>query len=207
MFIDPKDPAMRRGLINELVAPRPIAWVSTLDPDGVANLAPFSHFNVASSAPAVLMFSCNTPEDRSEKDTLANIRATGEFVVNVVGHAWREQMVQTSAQVERDVDEFTIAGLQKADSGTVSVPRVAGIPAAFECRLRQIVTIAAENDRESDSNVVFGSVSGIHVDDDYLDAEGRFDTAAARLIARLGGRRYVASDDLFELVPQFTPRS
>lgn len=207
MFIDPKHQTMRRGLINELVAPRPIAWVSTLDGEGNANLAPFSHFNVASSAPAVLMFSCNTPEDRPEKDTLANIRARQEFVVNVVGYDWREQMVRTSAQVERDVDEFALAGLEKEASRTVGVPRVAGIPAAFECRLRQIVTIGAENERESDSHVVFGSVLGIHVEESYLDADGRFDTGAARLIARLGGRRYVASDDLFELVPQFKPRS
>jgi len=125
MFLDPETaPGFKRSLFNAIVAPRPIGWISSLSATGVANLAPFSHFNLVSTAPPVLIFSCNAAGDRPEKDTLANVRATGEFVANLVTWDLREAMNQTSLNVPHGTDEFALAGLEKLASVKVRPPRV-----------------------------------------------------------------------------------
>ncbi|CAN5735649.1 flavin reductase family protein [soil metagenome] len=197
---------LRRTVFNAIVAPRPIGWVSTTDADGVCNLAPFSHFNLVSTAPVVLMFSCNTPADRSEKDTIANIRATGEFVVNMVSHAQVEQMNATSAPSPRGVDEFELVGIEKAPSVHVRPPRVKASPTAMECRLLRFVDIEPEVDGDTRSTVVFGRVIGIYIEDGYINEQGRFDTARARPMTRLGGNQYAEAGPVFELPSAFVKR-
>ena len=189
----------RRSLFNAIVAPRPIGWISTLDESGHANLAPFSHFNLVSTAPPVLMFSCNAAGDRPEKDTLANVRATGEFVANLVTWELRDAMNQTSLNVPAGTDEFDVAGLEKLPSVKVAPPRVAASPAHLECRLLQIVEIEPTRRGETRSSVVFGSIVGVHLQDEYLDADGRFDVARTLPLTRLGGSQYATVGPLTEL--------
>jgi len=205
MFFDlTGDPALKRTVFNAIVAPRPIGWISSVDAGGRTNLAPFSHFNLVSTAPAVLMFSCNTPADRPQKDTIANVRATGEFVANLVSRELAEAMNATSAPVPAGVDEFDLAGLQKAASVLVRPPRVAASPAALECRVLRFVDIEPERPGDTRSTVVFGRVVGVHIAEGFLDANGRFDTAKARPLTRLGGNQYAEAGPVFELASAFT---
>lgn len=205
MFIDPQNtPGFRRSIFNAIVAPRPIGWISTLAEGGRANLAPFSQFNLVSTSPPVVMFACNTPPDRAEKDTLTNVRASGEFVVNLVSWELREAMVLTSTPLPHGADEFELAGLQKADSVMVRAPRVAASPANLECRVLRIVGIEPEFEGETPSAVVLGRVLGLHIRDGYIDGDGRFDTVKARPTTRLGGNYYATLGEVTEMPAPFT---
>ncbi len=204
MFIDPlATPGFKRSIFNAIVAPRPIGWISSIAPDGTANLAPFSQFNLVSTAPPVVMFACNTPEDRDAKDTITNVSASGEFVVNLVSWDLREAMNATSSPLPYGVDEFEHAGLEKAPSTMVAPPRVAASPASLECRVLQLVHIAPEHPGETVSTVVFGRVVGLHIREGFLDAEGRFDTVKAQPITRLGGFQYAALGEVIEMRSPF----
>jgi flavin reductase (DIM6/NTAB) family NADH-FMN oxidoreductase RutF len=189
----------KRTIFNAIVAPRPIGWISTANPDGRVNLAPFSHFSLVSTAPPVVIFSCNAPADRHEKDTITNVRATGEFVTNLVTWDLRQQMNMSSIDAPYGTDEFELAGLEKAASHKVRPPRVAASPASMECRLLRIVDIEPTGPGETFSNVVFGRVVALHLDERYLDANGRFDTVATRPVTRLGGNQYASTGPIEEL--------
>lgn len=171
------DPAPYR-LLTALVIPRPIAWVSTLDADGRANLAPHSFFTVASGAPPIVQFT-----SVGRKDSLRNVEATGEFVVNLVSRALLEPMNASAATVAPDVDEFDLAGLAKQPSSRVSPPRVAQAAAALECRLHQVVPVG-------NSFVVMGVVVAASVEQDTLDDAGRPQEWLLDPVARLSGSRY-----------------
>jgi flavin reductase (DIM6/NTAB) family NADH-FMN oxidoreductase RutF len=204
MFVDPRTAKdLNRGIFNAIVAPRPIGWISTQAEDGRVNLAPFSHFAIVSTAPAVILFSCNTPADRREKDTLVNVRATGEFVFNLASYDLREAINRTSTAVPYGSDEFELAHLEKAVSVNVKPPRVAASPANMECELLRIVTIMPEEAGDTQSNVVFGRVVGLHVRDEYVLPNGRFDTTRARPLSRLGGIQYSALETVFEMAAPF----
>ncbi|MGZ3409790.1 MAG: flavin reductase family protein [Xanthobacteraceae bacterium] len=204
MFVDPRTAAsLSRSIFNSIVAPRPIGWISSMGKNGHINLAPFSHFNLVSTAPPVLIFSCNTPADRTHKDTLANVRDTGEFVFNLVSFDLREAMNKTSSNVAYEVDEFELAGLEKAASVNVKPPRVAASPANLECTLLRIVTIEPEQQGDTSSNVVFGRIIGLHIRDEYMTANGRFDTAKAQPLTRLGGVQYAPPGTIFEMPAPF----
>ncbi|MGF6767697.1 flavin reductase (DIM6/NTAB) family NADH-FMN oxidoreductase RutF [Paraburkholderia sp. GAS199] len=191
MFIDlAATPDFKRTLFNAIVAPRPIGWISTMNGKGQVNLAPFSHFNLVSTAPPVVIFSCNAPADRHEKDTIANVRETGEFVTNLVTWDLREPMNLSSMNAPYGTDEFELAGLEKAPSSIVKPPRVAASPASMECRLLRIVEIEPTGPGETFSHVVFGRIVGVHLDDRFVDAEGRFDTAGTEPLTRMDGNRY-----------------
>jgi flavin reductase (DIM6/NTAB) family NADH-FMN oxidoreductase RutF len=200
MYIETSDPAYKTSLFNAIVAPRPIGWISTLDETGAANLAPFSYFNGMSATPPMVMFACNEPADRDEKDTLRNVRRTGEFVANLATFALREEMNGTSATVPHGVDEFELTGLAKGASRRVKPPRVAASPVSMECRLLRVFDFEPEAPGERRSSVVFGRVLAIHIDDAYLDADGRFDVVKARPMARLGGFAYLAVDEVFQMM-------
>jgi flavin reductase (DIM6/NTAB) family NADH-FMN oxidoreductase RutF len=207
MFIDPDTSAeLKRSIFNAIVAPRPIGWISSISATGQVNLAPFSHFNIVSTSPPVLIFSCNSPEDRGEKDTLANVRATGEFVFNLVSYDLREAMNLTSTAAPHGVDEFELAQLEKAASMKVRPPRVAASPANLECRVLRIVEIAPEAKGETTSNVVFGRVIGLHIQEQFLDQAGRFDTVKAQPLTRLGGMQYAAPGPIIEMPQPFRAR-
>jgi flavin reductase (DIM6/NTAB) family NADH-FMN oxidoreductase RutF len=204
MFVDPRTAGkLNRAIFNAIVAPRPIGWISSQSPEGHVNLAPFSHFNIVSTAPPVILFSCNTPGDRAEKDTLANVRATGEFVFNLATFDLREAVNATSTPAAPDIDEFLIAKLDKAPSINVKPPRVAASPANLECRLLRIVEIEPEQPGDTSSNVVFGRVVGLHIRDEYLTAAGRFDTIKAQPLTRLGGIQYAPPGTIFEMPAPF----
>jgi flavin reductase (DIM6/NTAB) family NADH-FMN oxidoreductase RutF len=204
MFIDPETSTeLKRSIFNAIVAPRPIGWISSISRDGQINLAPFSHFNIVSTSPPVLIFSCNSPQDRPEKDTLANVRATGEFVFNLVSYELRDAMNITSTAAPHGVDEFELAQLDKAASIKVRPPRVAASPANLECRVLRIVEIAPELPGDTASNVVFGRVVGLHIQDQFLDGFGRFDTAKARPLTRLGGIQYASPGPIIEMKQPF----
>jgi flavin reductase (DIM6/NTAB) family NADH-FMN oxidoreductase RutF len=204
MFIDPRTAEkLNRGIFNAIVAPRPIGWISTLSESGHVNLAPFSHFNIVSTAPPVILFSCNTPGDRAVKDTLANVRATREFVFNLATYDLREAVNASSTPAAPEVDEFEIAGLEKAPSVNVKPPRVAASPANLECRLLRIVEIEPEQPGDTPSNVVFGRIIGMHIRDEFMTPAGKFDTVKAQPLTRLGGIQYATPGPIFEMPAPF----
>lgn len=183
MILDPhKLPAkdVYRFLISAVV-PRPIAFVSTIGADGVTNLAPFSYFNAVSSEPPLVAIAINDRTD-DPKDTLRNIRETGEFVVNVVSEPLLDAMVRTAGNWPRGTSEFGAAGLTPAPSERVRPPYVAESPLQLECRLHREVPLGG-------SYLVVGEVVFARVRDDVL-TEGRVDPAKLAPVGRLGGELY-----------------
>ena len=191
----------RHGLPHDpfksCVVPRPIGWVSTLSATNVVNLAPYSFFNGVASAPHMVMFSSNGPAPQAEKDSLANCAETGEFVFNMATWDLREAMNRTSAPVERNVDEFELAGLEKAPSVLVKPPRVKASPIQMECRVHEIVDLPSD-DPGIRNAIVLGRVLGIHIDDGVL-TDGLVDMAKVRPIARLGYMDYTRVDLVFDM--------
>lgn len=174
------------------IAPRPIAWVSTISPGGVTNLAPFSFFTGITSNPPTLLFCPGNRADGTRKDTLSNIEATREFVVNVVPFSLAVQMNATSADYAPNVSEIEACAVATVPSVCVRPPRVAASPIHFECRLRQVIEVG-------DGNVVIGDILLIDVDDAVLDATGRIDAGKLDLVGRMGGASYTRTQDRFEL--------
>jgi flavin reductase (DIM6/NTAB) family NADH-FMN oxidoreductase RutF len=179
-----------------LVAPRPIGWISTLDPDGQVNLAPYSFFNAVSDTPPMVMYASNGRKlGRGErKDSAANIRETGEFVCSVVAYGLRHAMNASSGPYAAGEDEFTRAGLTKAPSRVVAPPRVAEAPAALECRLWRMLELPGR-----ENTLVLGEVVGVHIDEGVI-VKGKVDVTLYRPVARLGYRDYGAVDEVFALV-------
>lgn len=179
------EPAKGHGLphdpFNAIVGPRPIGWISSVAADGTVNLAPYSFFNAFNYRPPIIGFA-----SVNEKDSLANARATGEFVWNLATRAQAEAMSATSAMAGAEVDEFALAGLTKLPSTLVAPPRVAGSPVHMECRVSQIVRLTAADGTPAPSWMVFGEVVGVHIDEALLD-EGVYRTGRARPIMRGGG--------------------
>lgn len=194
------DDRFRASIFNSIVAPRPIGWISSMNAEGRSNLAPFAYFNGISSSPPMVMFACNAPADRKEKDTLANVRSTGQFVTNFVSWEFREAMNITSATVPAEVDEFELAGLARIASTRVKPPRVAGVPVSMECELERIVDIAPKFEGDRACGVVIGRVLCLHVDDQYIDGNGRFDTMRAKPLTRLGGFFYATVGECSEIL-------
>lgn len=195
MFYDPRTEShgLAHDPFNALVSPRPIGWISSLSVDGVPNLAPYSFFNAVSSLPPFVMFS-----SAGKKDSQTNIEATGEFVVNMAVAALKDALNTSSSAVPSDVDEFELAGLEKAACTNVSVPRVASAPAALECVLTKVVPLVARDGTKARSEVIFGEVVGIHIADDVI-VEGLVDIKRTRPLARLGYLDYAIVDDVFEI--------
>ncbi len=175
-----------------LIAPRPIGWISSLDPGGVVNLAPYSFFNAVSDRPPFVMFSSSV-----RKDSVRNIEATGEFVCSLATYELKDQMNQTSAMVGPEVDEMALAGLTPAPCKLVKPPRVAQSPAAFECKYYKTLSLPGLDGAEGNF-VVIGEVIGIHIDDAAIK-NGRVDTAKLRPIARLGYMDYAVVDAVFSM--------
>jgi flavin reductase (DIM6/NTAB) family NADH-FMN oxidoreductase RutF len=182
-----------------LVAPRPIGWVTTMDRAGVVNLAPYSFFNAVSSDPPMVYYSANgTHADGGEKDSLRNVRETGEFVCNLVTWDLRHAMNDTAAPAPREIDEMDAVGLEKAPSRLVKPPRVAASPAHLECKLHQIVALPVDPATGDGNFMVIGNVVAVHIDDAYV-VDGRFDTSRARPVARLGYLEYAVVNESFEI--------
>ena len=197
MFYKPQDGhGLPHNPFNAIVTPRPIGWISSRGADGRDNLAPYSFFNAVAYVPPQVMFaSTGAKDDRGDtKDSVANIRDTGVFCVNIVEFALRDAMNRTSGPWEKDSDEFELAGLEKAQCETIDCARVVAAPANLECKLTQIVQLPGEA-----NFAVFGEVTGIHMRDDCLK-DGKFDVLSFTPLARLGYRDYTTVDQTFSLL-------
>jgi flavin reductase (DIM6/NTAB) family NADH-FMN oxidoreductase RutF len=184
-------------ILISTVAPRPIAWVSTLH-DGRLNLAPFSFFNAVSAKPPMLAFcpSLRLVDGHSvPKDTLRNIRETGEFVVNVVTFAVADAMNLTSGDYDSSVDEFALAKLTTRPSQVVRPPQVAESPVSFECKLNRIIDFGTE---APSGSLVIGEIVSLHLEDNVLK-DGRLDPDSLDLIGRMGGMQYSRTTERFDL--------
>jgi flavin reductase (DIM6/NTAB) family NADH-FMN oxidoreductase RutF len=195
----------RYKLLTSVVVPRPIAWVSTLNPDGSVNLAPFSFFNVLGADPGLVVFSPGDRPDGSPKDTARNIagpggqggksQGGGEFVVNLVNDDLAQAMNLTATDFPAHISETGVAGLELVPGLRVAVPHVAASPVSLECREVQTLSIGR-------NRVILGEVLGLNILDDLmLDPERHYvDTAALKLIGRMGGRGgYTHTTDTFEI--------
>jgi flavin reductase (DIM6/NTAB) family NADH-FMN oxidoreductase RutF len=194
------EPRQGHGLphdpFNAIVGPRPIGWISSVSSKGVLNLAPYSFFNAFNYVPPILGFSSIT-----EKDSLQNIRETGEFVWNLVTRPLADAMNQTCEAVPPDVNEFELAHLTPEASRMVKVPRVAESPVTMECRCTQIVQLKTHEGTNINTWVVFGEVVGVHIDPRLLN-QGIYETGRAEVLLRGGGPAdyfTVGPDQLFKM--------
>ena len=195
MFYRPGDGhGLPHDPFNAIVTPRPIGWISTRGRLG-DNLAPYSFFNAVAYVPPQVMFASTAAKaDRDgTKDSVAQIRESGAFCVNVVASAARDAMNASSAAHPAGTDEFATAGIAKAECETIPCPRVADAPAALECRLTRIVRLPG-----AANLVVFGEVTGVHMRDDCL-VDGLFDVTRFGPLSRLGYRDYAVVADPFAL--------
>lgn len=209
MELNPDDRPYRSNykLLTGAIVPRPIGWISTINREGQANLAPFSYFNAVCASPPTLLFCPGVRgSDGQPKDTLRNVQETGEFVVNIVTEATVEAMNITSTEFPSDVDEFQAAELTMAPSLRVRPPRVAELPIHFECTVDQIIVIS---DQPGGGAIVIGRVMQIHVQDDLLFSGDKINVDRLKPIGRLAGWEYCRVTDRFELprpASQIKPR-
>lgn len=196
MFYRPEDGhGLPHNPFNAIVTPRPIGWISTRGSDGSENLAPYSFFNAVAYVPPQVMFASTSakPDRDGTKDSVANIRDTGVFCVNVVEYAARDVMNVTSGPWDKEVDEFAKAGIERVDCDTIPCSRVVNAPANLECKLTQIVQLPGEA-----NFAVFGEVIGVHMRDDCIK-DGMFDVTTFQPLARLGYKDYTYVKDVFSL--------
>lgn len=176
-----------------LVTPRPIGWISTLSPEGIVNLAPYSFFNAVAINPPYVMFSSG-----GRKDSQRNAEETGEFVCSLATFDLKDQMQKTAASVDPHIDEMKLAGLTPAPSKMVKPPRVAESPVAFECSYFKTVALPGHGGETGEYSIVIGQVLGIYIEDNVID-NGMIDITRIRPIARLGYKDYTVVDSVFSL--------
>jgi flavin reductase (DIM6/NTAB) family NADH-FMN oxidoreductase RutF len=176
-----------------IVAPRPIGWITALSAKGEVNLSPYSFFNAISSRPNIVMFS-----SENKKDAVAFVEETGEFTCSLVTKALAQPMNLTSAPLPRGESEYAHAGLEMAPSRFVKPPRVAGTPAALECKLLSVQQLHDLDGQAVPRWMVLGQVVGTFIDDAFVK-DGRFDTAGANPIARCGYADYAEVTSLFSI--------
>ena len=198
MLIDIEKTAAREvyKLLIGCITPRPIAWVSTISPRGIPNLAPFSFFNGIGANPPSLLFCPVNHRDGSKKDTLLNIEATPEFVVNIVPFSLARPMNDTSAELPYEVNEFETAGVDAVPARKVKPPRVKDSPVFLECVLHTIVKVG---EGALGANVVIGRIVCMEIADAVLAPDGQIDPRKLDTIGRMGGSNYARTTDLFEL--------
>lgn len=184
----------RYKLLIGTVVPRPIAWVTTLSPEGRVNAAPYSFFNCLSADPPILALGVENHDDMSFKDTAANIRLTEEFTVNIVDYANVEAMNICAVPFPPDVDELEMAGLHAIPGEKVRCPRIAEAPVSLECRRH--VTLELGRSRE----IILGLVLAVHIREDIVDAERFYvDQQGLDAVGRMGGHGYASTRDYFDM--------
>ena len=179
-----------------VIAPRPIAWISTVSLSGNTNLAPFSFFTGVGAKPPSVVFCPSNRRDGTPKDSLKNILDNGEFVINAVPFRLAQAMNLSSAELPPEDSEFDLTGIETAQSIVVKAPRVLESPVSLECTLMHHLNLAPG---PGGANIVVGRIVQIHLDDDALDHEGWADPALLDLIGRLGGSSYCRTTDRFEI--------
>ena len=195
LVVDPAESAANNyKLLIGSIVPRPIAFVSTVSPAGAYNLAPFSFFNAVCAEPPVITFAAGYREP--SKDTLANVRATGEFVVNIVTEEIAERMNLCSGEYPAGVSEFEVSGLTPIASGLVRAPRVLESPINMECRALQILDIST---RPRGGSLVVGEVLRFHIDE-AIASNFRSDPDRLRAVGRMGGDQYTRTRDRFQMI-------
>ena len=195
MRIDPKTFEGFNRVLTGVIVPRPIAFVSSVSTEGIVNLAPFSFFNAMAYDPATIVLGISRSAGWKEKDTLANIEATGEFVVNVVVDDIAEAMNSTAAEFPTDVNEFEVGGLTAAPSELVRAPRVAESPVNMECRLNQVVAVGDGTKHA----IVIGEIVLMHIRNDIINGH-RINHQRLKPVGRLAGNMYCTTHDVYELV-------
>lgn len=204
--LDPKElpvPKVHQYLLGA-VGPRPIAFASTIDENGVNNLSPFSFFNVFSAAPPVMIFSpARNGRTNTTKDTYNNVKKIPEVVINIVNYDILHQMSLSSSPFAPEVDEFVKAGFTPIPSETIRPMRVKESPVQFECRVREVIELG---DQGASGNLVICEVTRIHIREDVLNAEGMIDQKKIGLVARMGGSWYCHANEasMFEIAKPLT---
>ena len=196
MFYRPEEGhGLPHNPFNAIVTPRPIGWISSQDQNGNRNLAPYSFFNAVAYIPPQVMFSSTgqKPDQDGTKDSVANIRETGVFCVNIVEYVMRDAMNLSSASLDKTEDECTEAGIDAIACDTIKGFRVHGAPASLECKLTQILKLPGET-----NFAVFGEVIGVHMRDNCM-VDGLFDVRKFKPLSRLGYRDYSVVDNVFSL--------
>lgn len=194
MFYQPRDGhGLPHNPFLAIVAPRPIGWISTVSEDGVVNLAPYSFFNAVAGSPPMVMFS-----SEGIKDSIRNVMATGEFVVNLATRALADRMNITAIAVAPAVNEFDTSGLTAAPCHLVRPPRVAESPAALECRLTSLVPLPDLQGNTGERMMAVGEVVGIHIDPGAL-TDGAFDMVKVGTLARCGYWDYQVTTAVFSM--------
>jgi len=177
-----------------IIAPRPIGWISTLGPEGVPNLAPYSFFNALTSSPPMLMFS-----SERFKDSANNAKESGEFSFSLATAPLQDQMNTSSDTLPPDQSEYEAANLAMAHCDLIKAPRVADSPASMECKTISCSELRDLNGDPVDTFLVIGQVVAVHINDHFIK-DGRFDTAGAQPLARCGYRDYAQVNEVFELM-------
>ena len=196
------DHGLRRDPYKSIVVPRPIGWITTLDPDGVINLAPYSQFNNLGYDPPYVMFSSGSHfADGGPKDSARNALLTGEFVCNMATWELRDRVNTTARMVEPHVDEAELAGLEMIPSRLVAPPRVKASPVHLECRYHATLTLPG-NSLDNLTYVVVGEVVGVHISDEVITEDGKIDIVKCRPLARMGYFDYTSVESVFELPPE-----
>ncbi len=195
MRIDPKTFGGFNRVLTGVIVPRPIAFVSSVSTEGIVNLAPFSFFNAMAYDPATIVLGISRSAGWKEKDTLANIEATGEFVVNVVVDDIAEAMNSTAAEFPADVDEFEVGGLTATPSEMIRAPRVVESPVNMECRLNQVVAVGDGTKHA----IVIGEIVLMHIRDDIINGH-RINHQRLKPVGRLAGNMYCNTHNVYELV-------
>lgn len=204
MFYEPKN--NNHGLpynpFKSCTVPRVIGWISTKNPDGSDNLAPYSQFTNLTFDPPMVIFSCNQNVDGDRKRTVNNIERTGEFVYNMVSRELAEKMNRSSIYEfpEEYEDKFDYAGVTKEKSEIVDVMRVKESPVQYECRYKQTIRIPG-NDTLNTIDIIIGEVVGIHIKDEFITESGRVDIQKIQPVARLGYYDFTYVDNSFEMEP------
>ena len=197
MFYQPKKNPFSIDPYKSLIFPRPIGWISSIDKKGIVNLAPYSYFNAIADDPPQIMFVAGASDRSSQKkDTLTNIMATKEFVVNFATSATRNQMNLSSKDIHKDDDEFVLTKLKKRKSRLVKVPSVANSPVNLECKL--LKSIKLKSSSRKFSTMVIGEVIGIYIKDSFI-VKGRVNSVAMRYVARMGYSEYTTISSKFKL--------
>ena len=201
MFYRPKDGhGLPHDPFKAIVAPRPIGWVSTLDTEGRANLAPYSFFNGCGDRPPHVMFAQTGPKapgGPTVKDTVTNCQETGEFACSLVSQALKDAMNVSTEAFDAGVDEFEKAGLEKGEGIAIKAPHVAKAPAVLECKTVQVVELPTWKDGWRNI-VVIGEVVGVHVDEAHLK-DGLLDVLSYNPVARMGYMDYTTVTDRWEM--------
>ena len=197
MIIDPQavPVSIAYQILTSAVVPRPIGFISSLSPEGIANLAPFSFFNAVCGEPPMIMFSASNRYPL--KDTLRNVQAMREFVVNIVSEEIAGQMNLTAGDYAPDISEFNVSGLTPVASDIVKPPRVLESPVNMECRVHDIIEVSS---KPMGGSIVVGEVVRFHVRDSIIDKDMLIDPDKLKPVARLGGPSYSRIRDHFDML-------